>query len=320
MAPLPGACARRRPDTWTLMQTTTRRRVLAGLAGLAAASLSLGGYAFAVEPRWRLGVARYRLRPPGWPAGLALKLAVVADLHAGEPAMPAARVEAIVARTNALQPDAILLLGDYEASHKWLTRRIRPAEWAPLLGALRAPLGVHAVLGNHDWWDDWEAHQRRRGPTAGRRALERAGIPVYENDVVRLVKDGRAFWLAGLGDQVAFRIGRDGRRWLFQGVDDLPATLAKITDAAPVIMMAHEPDIFARMPGRVALTISGHTHGGQVRLAGWSPWVPSRFGNRYAYGHIVEGGRNLVVSGGLGCSLLPVRFGVPPEIVEIDIA
>lgn len=297
----------------------TRRGVLTGLAGLAAGAAALGGYAFAVEPLWRLSITRYRLTPPGWPAGLKLKLAVVADLHAGEPQMGPARIADIVARTNALGADAILLLGDYDAKHNWLTRQIEPAEWAPLLADLKAPLGVHAVLGNHDWWHDWQAHAARKGPVAARRALERVGIPVYENDAVRLVKDGRPFWLAGLGDQVAFRIGRQGRRWLFRGVDDLPGTLGKIGDEAPVVLMAHEPDIFSRMPDRVALTISGHTHGGQVRLLGWSPVVPSQFGNRYAYGHVVEEGRHLIVSGGLGCSILPVRFGVPPELVLVEV-
>jgi predicted MPP superfamily phosphohydrolase len=73
------------------------------------------------------------------------------------------------------------------------------------------------------------------------------------------------------------------------------------------------------VPQRVSLTLSGHTHGGQFRLFGRSPVVPSRFGNRYAYGHIVEGGRKIIISGGLGCSIAPVRFGVPPEIVVIDL-
>ena len=90
-----------------------------------------------------------------------------------------------------------------------------------------------------------------------------------------------------------------------------------MTDDAPVILMAHEPDIFAEVPNRVALTVSGHTHGGQVRLAGFTPIVPSKFGSRYAYGHIVEDGRHLVVSGGLGLSGLPIRFGSPPEVVLV---
>jgi predicted MPP superfamily phosphohydrolase len=86
--------------------------------------------------------------------------------------------------------------------------------------------------------------------------------------------------------------------------------------------MAHEPDVFPRVPPRVSLTLSGHTHGGQVRMFGWSPVVPSEFGNRYAYGHVVEGGRHLIVSGGLGtvsAGLAPVRLGVPPEIVVVEL-
>jgi predicted MPP superfamily phosphohydrolase len=151
--------------------------------------------------------------------------------------------------------------------------------------------------------------------------LERVGIPVYENDAVRLSKDGHALWLAGLGDQMAFIRGRRKRAWrTFEGVDDLSGTLAKVSDDAPVVLLAHEPDVFPRVPERVALTLSGHTHGGQVRVFGYSPMVPSRYGNRYAYGHMVEDNRHLIVSGGLGCSILPVRIGVPPEIVMVDVA
>ena len=105
----------------------------------------------------------------------------------------------------------------------------------------------------------------------------------------------------------------------FTGLDDLNATLAKVTDDAPVILMIHEPDAFTEVPSRVALTLAGHTHGGQVRIFGYSPVVPSAYGNRFAYGHVVEDGRHLIVSGGLGCSVLPVRFGVPPEINLIEL-
>ena len=121
----------------------------------------------------------------------------------------------------------------------------------------------------------------KRGPTRTRLHLEDAGIPVYENDVVRLEKNGHGFWLAGLGDQWAFH-GRHSRlrrigRYHSDGVEDLPGMLAKITDDAPVVMMAHEPDVFAITPDRVALTVSGHTHGGQVRPFGLAPVVPSAF-------------------------------------------
>ncbi len=100
------------------------------------------------------------------------------------------------------------------------------------------------------------------------------------------------------------------------GVDDLGATLAKIKDDAPVILMAHEPDVVRRVPSRVALQLSGHTHGGQVRLLGWSPISPS--GRELAYGHIRKN-CDLVVSGGLGCSIMPFRLGVPPEIVLVTL-
>jgi predicted MPP superfamily phosphohydrolase len=245
---------------------------------------------------------------------------VIADVHAGGPLMPAERIRAIAERTNELKPDIIVLLGDFAASHRFKTRSVAPEEWAEALSVLEAPLGVHAILGNHDWWDDLTAQRSGQGPVIGRRMLERFGIPVYENDAVRLEKDGHAFWLAGLGDQLAFvRPMRRRRRTTRRGVDDLPGTLAKVTDEAPVILLAHEPDIFTQVPERVSLTLSGHTHGGQVRLFGYSPRVPSRFGNRYAYGHIVENNRHLVVSGGLGCSILPVRIGVPPEVVMVDV-
>ena len=102
-------------------------------------------------------------------------------------------------------------------------------------------------------------------------------------------------------------------------MDDLAGTLRQVTDDAPVILMAHEPDIFPHVPDRVALTVAGHTHGGQIRVLGYAPVVPSRFGNRYVYGHIVEEERNLVVSAGLGCSWCRSGSGAPPEIVIIEI-
>jgi predicted MPP superfamily phosphohydrolase len=222
-------------------------------------------------------------------------------------------VEEIVAAANALGSDLILLLGDYGAGHRFVTRPVSMRECAGAFRSLEAPLGVYAILGNHDWWDDLTAQKNRRGPVIARRELEAAGIPVLENDAIRLDKDGRPFWLLGLGDQLAL-LGRP-----LTGVDDLDGTLARLTDDAPAILLAHEPDIFPQVPGRVALTLSGHTHGGQVRLLGYSPIVPSGYGNRYAYGHVVENGRHLIVSGGLGTSIMPVRFGVPPEIVHLTL-
>ena len=293
----------------------TRRGFIGGLAGALAAGGAFASYAFGIEPNWRLGVTRYRLVPPGWPTGMKLKIAVVSDVHACEPYMSIARIEEIVDRTNRLGADLTVLLGDFMAGHRFTTGQVPSEDWARALAGLKAPLGVHAILGNHDWWTDRVAQRSRQGPIGARRALETAGIPVYENHAVRLQHGAHRVWLAGLGDQIAFPIGRSR----FIGVDDLAGTLAEVTDDAPVILLAHEPDIHPKVPARVALTLSGHTHGGQVRLFGYSPIVPSKFGNRFAYGHIVETGRNLIVSGGLGCSIMPVRFGVPPEIVEVQL-
>ncbi len=282
----------------------SRRHFLTGAAGVIGGAALVAGYAGAIEPGLRLVVTEYGLTPPGWPRDFSLKIAVIADPHAAEPYMSAARIEEIVAATNALKPDLVILLGDYEANHRFVTRSVPQETWARLWAECRAPLGVQAILGNHDWWFNLPRI---------RAALDAAGIPVMENDAVRLVHRGRPFWLLGLGDQIA-HIRAPGH---FEGVDDLPGTLAKVADDAPVILLAHEPDIFVEVPERISLTLAGHTHGGQIRLFGYSPVVPSRYGNRFAYGHIVERGRHMIVSGGLGCSIAPVRLGVPPEIVLV---
>jgi predicted MPP superfamily phosphohydrolase len=185
-----------------------------------------------------------------------------------------------------------------------------------VLAGLKAPLGVHAILGNHDWWEDKTVQREGKGLTVARRALEASGIPVYENDAKRLSKGGRPFWLAGLGDQLAYMPARRFRPVRRIGVDDLGATLSKVTDDAPIVLLAHEPDVARRVPARVALQLSGHTHGGQVRLFGWSPVSPS--GQQLAYGHI-RMNCDVIVSGGLGCSFMPFRLGVPPEIVLVSL-
>ena len=291
-----------------------RRRFLGLLGGVASGLFAFGGYAFGYEPFYRLDVARYQFTPPGWPPSLRLRIAALSDIHASDPFMTAERIRQIVARTNSLEPDIIVLLGDYVFGHSYQFRRLANAEWAVELARLQAPLGVHAILGNHDWWDT--PKDPRRGADAVRQALSSASIPVLENDAIRLSKDGQPFWLLGLGDQLALSFN-DG--WNWRGVDDLPATLAKLSDDAPAILLAHEPDIFVKVPARVSLTLSGHTHGGQLRLFGWSPVIPSRYGNRFAYGHVVENERHLVVTGGLGVSRIPLRFGVPPEIALVTL-
>jgi predicted MPP superfamily phosphohydrolase len=296
----------------------TRRHLIRSIGGLSALGLSTAAYGVGIEPVLRLRVTRYHPAPRQWPADFPLKIAVIADIHACDPWMSLERIAGIVDRTNALNADIIVLLGDYVAGMHQVTRIIPASEWARVLAGLKAPLGVHAVMGNHDYWVDRTVQQAGRGSTVAQRALEAVGIPVYENDVVRLTKDGRAFWLAGLGDQLAFLPARHFRTTERFGADDLDATLAKVTDDAPVILLAHEPNIAPRVPARVALQLSGHTHGGQVRLLGWSPAVSPQHGLRLAYGHF-RLKCDLIVSGGLGCSLMPIRVGVPPEIVEVTL-
>ncbi|MDF0582405.1 metallophosphoesterase [Bradyrhizobium yuanmingense] len=296
----------------------TRRHLIRSIGGLSALGVSTAAYGVGVEPVLRLRVTRYHPAPRQWPADFPLKIAAIADIHACDPWMSLERIEDIVDRTNALNADLIVLLGDYVAGLHHVTRFIPSSEWARVLGRLKAPLGVHAVMGNHDYWDDRTVQRAGHGPTIAHRALEAAGIPVYENDAVRLTKDGRPFWLAGLGDQLAFLPARRFRNVVRFGADDLNATLAKITDDAPVILLAHEPNIAPLVPARVALQLSGHTHGGQVRLLGWSPAVAPKNGLRLAYGHF-RLKCDLIVSGGLGCSIMPLRVGVPPEIVEVTL-
>lgn len=284
----------------------TRRALLggAGLFGLAAASTVI--YAGAIEPDG-LVVTRYALTPPGWPAGQKLSIAVIADLHAGGPNMQLPHIRHIVNTANSLKADVVLMLGDFIANYRFPIEKVPDAVWAAELARLDAPLGKWAILGNHDWWYDI---------TGVRAALKSAEIPVLENDAVLLGPAGQRFWVAGIGDQIAFRLGH-GR---YRGVDDLPLLLSRIRTGDPVVLMVHEPDIFPRVPQRVALTLAGHTHGGQVRVPYvWPRFVPSRYGARFAYGHIVEDDRHMIVSGGLGTSIVPARLGVPPEVLHITL-
>lgn len=294
----------------------TRRDLLKWLARLSAAGVAAGTYGFIIEPGLLMRTQYYKFTPPRWTPGLKLRLIGLADPHIAEPYMSIERWGRIIDFANSLEGDVHLMLGDYATSHPLVTRRIQAPEMAAASRKLKAPLGTFAIMGNHDWWADRAAQKAGGGPTAGQKALEDNGITVLENKAVSLSKDGLPFWLSGTASIIA--LWRRGKG--FVGMDDLPGTLAQVTNDAPVIHLAHEPDLFVDIPDRVSLSLSGHTHGGQVRVMGYSPIVPSMFGNRFAYGHVEESGRHLIVSGGLGCSMLPVRFGMPPEIIVVDLA
>lgn len=296
----------------------TRRGVLklfgAGLLGLFATAL----YPL-VEAMGRPRIASYPLTPRGWTPGLRLRVAVLADIHACEPWMSVGRIEGICAQTQQLGADIILLLGDYVSGMSLTTERVPSADWAAALSKLHAPLGVHAILGNHDYWEDRTFQKDKSATPFVIAALQQAGIATYVNESIRLEKDGYPFWLAGLGDQMALLPGSVYGRKRMAGVDDLDTTLATITDDAPVLLMAHEPDVFPVVPERVSLTLSGHTHGGQINLFGWRPWAASLGSRRYPASYYDVDGRQLIVSRGLGCSMVPIRFGSWPEILLLEL-
>lgn len=294
----------------------TRRRLLTGL-GAMAATASFAGYATAYETGWALALTSYALSPPRWPGNLPLRIAVVADIHACYPWMSEQRIGDIVDLTNAQHPDLIVLLGDFVCTHRFVSGYVPPGAWAEQLARLQAPLGVYSILGNHDWWSAAVPTDPPDGSRSIRQALAEAKIPLLENQAIRLAQNGKPFWLIGLGDQLARAHRRPGAR----GVDDLPGAMRDINDDAPAILLAHEPYVFSRVPERIALTLCGHTHGGQINLPLiGSPFVDTRPGAKpYIYGLYAEGQRQLVVSGGLGTSLAPVRVLRPPEVVTIDL-
>jgi predicted MPP superfamily phosphohydrolase len=267
-------------------------------AALALSLFLLIVWAFGIEPD-SLVVREETIELPNWPGGFEnLRVAVLSDLHVGSPYIGAIKLNYIVARVNEGQPDLVVLLGDFMIQGVAGGKQVEPEYFAETLKHLHARLGVFAVLGNHDWWYD--------GPRV-RRALEAVGIRVLDDDVLRLERGGDAIWLIGLADA-------------WTNKTDIKGTLARVTDDKPIIALTHNPDLFARIPQRVVLTLAGHTHGGQVNL----PFVgrlrvPSEFGERYAAGHVVEGNHHLFVTTGVGTSIIPVRFRVPPEIVFLTL-
>jgi predicted MPP superfamily phosphohydrolase len=260
--------------------------------------LILGLWAFVIEPAW-LTTHRFTVQAPQWlPEHRGLKIAVLTDLHVGSPHNGLEKLKEVVERTNDEHPDLVVILGDLVIQGIVGGQFVEPEPIANVLQGLNARLGVIAVLGNHDWWFDGHRIER---------ALLGAGITVLENTAHRIQDQGKSFWVVGIAD-------------LWTRKPDIPGALSQVQGADPVILIAHNPDIFPDVPQRVSLTIAGHTHGGQVnfpivgRLV-----VPSKFGQRFAIGHIVEDGRHMFVSGGVGTSIFPVRFRVPPEVLTITL-
>lgn len=271
------------------------RLAIAALVALGA-GLALSAYAFGIEPR-RLVVERVSIASPGW-HGAPLRIVALGDIHVAGPHMSPARARDVVAEVDALAPDLVVLLGDYVHGHERLAasdegRRRAVTEGITALGGLRAPLGVVAVLGNHDVWYDREHVER---------ALRDASITVLVNAHTVIDRGGAPLVIAGLDDATT-------------GSPDYALALRGAPEAADVIVLTHSPDPFATSPPGVALTLAAHTHCGQVYV----PFVgravvPSAFGQRFACGLVRERDQALYVTAGLGTSILPVRFLTPPEI------
>jgi predicted MPP superfamily phosphohydrolase len=266
------------------------------------AAWALGVWAVLVEPHLLI-VREVRAESAAW-RGPPVRIGLIADVHVGNPQMSPARVARIAARMSALEPDLVLLAGDYIGGH--LNASQRPAreneaiaEGLAALGRIDAPLGTVAVLGNHDWWYDGEKVERLLGE---------AGVAVLENSALMVAAGDGELWVAGVADRASDRADPD---W--------DQALAAVPAGADVIGLGHRPDVFWRTPGRVALTAAGHSHCGQVYLPILGRYNISPGSARWPCGLYEEEGRLLYVSGGVGVSGLPARFRAPPEIVVVTL-
>ncbi len=259
------------------------------VAGLAV-SLFSGAYPFVVEPNW-LAVSRVDVPLPHLPPALdGFTIAQLSDFHLG-PDVSAGEVRRAVDVTNALQPDLVVLTGDYV-----IVSAADAAACAQELAALRAPFGVRAILGNHDFWTNEAIVDRH---------LRRAGFDLLRNEHRRLDVGDAALWLAGLED-------------VWAGQPDLDAALAGIPPDAIIVLLVHEPDFADWATGwGIALQLSGHSHGGQVRLPFLGAPILPYLAHKYPYGRRRVGDLWLYTNRGIGLIPPPVRFNCRPEITLV---
>jgi len=281
------------------MTLTRRKKQVLTVAGVLFLLIVCGlVWGVFIEPS-RLIVHQETIQIDNLPKELSgLRIALIADIHSGGPFIDDNKLRQIVELTNQQNPDLIVLLGDYMSPNSWHSQRVEPEVTAAAMKNLHAPLGVYAVLGNHDWWYN--------GGKV-RRAFEANGIPVLDDEVAEVKWQNGSFWLVGLAD-------------FWTRPQHVSETRAKVPQDAPVIAITHNPDVFPGLPQSVPLLLTAHTHGGQVNLPLiGTPIVPSRFGRKYTAGHVFENGHHMFVTTGIGTSILPIRFRVPPEIVILTI-
>lgn len=270
---------------------------LMALGGVGATTA--GAWGFLVEPRM-LKERHIRLETMRWPGHCRdLRIAVLGDFQVGAPWFKIKQLDKVVAKVNALEPDLIVLLGDYVIEGVLFGRFVQPRDIARSLGGLKARFGVYSVLGNHDWWHDGDEIWRE---------LQSVGIRVLENESVPVdLPEGR-IWIAGLADESTRQ-------------PCMVTTFDPVPHDEPVIALAHDPVTFFNIPDRAVVTFAGHTHGGQLRLPLLgTPYPVGGTPRRMAYGLVEEEGRHIYVTSGLGTSAVPARFNMPPEIAMVTLA
>jgi uncharacterized protein len=266
------------------------------------AALLLGAlWSFGIEPRW-VALRWVPHQVEGWRGPPGMKVAVAADWHLTNRAwwrvMTVQRATEIVDEINAARPDLILLPGDFIADRDYRPVNAATAEdeIAEVLGKLKAPLGVYAVLGNHDWW---------HGGGRFAAALRRQGIRVLENEAAPL--SGTALWIAAVGDHST-------------GHSHALAALTFLPQGAQALVFMHDPASLFELPRVRGLVVAAHTHGGQVYLPGVGALVvPGAAPRAWAHGWVRHNGNRAYVTSGLGVSILPVRFNMRPEWVMFTI-
>lgn len=281
----------------------------------AAATLALP-YGYFIEPH-RLVINSQELKIANWNREFdGLRIVAVSDIHGGSNGVDVAKLRKIVEIVNLQNPDLIVLLGDYVSQ----TGERGPDGKRPLkmpvetitanLVGMRARHGVFAVLGNHDGWHD---------DSAIANALTSLGYKVLNGEVAEIERNGAKLRILGLKDHLQME-SVEG----FSG--DARKLLAPSEGTGDVLVLEHSPDIAPVINGDtpvsrdLKLMITGHTHGGQVWLPVFGrPIIPSSFGQKYAAGHIKENGLDIFVTTGVGTSILPFRFMVPPEIAVITV-
>lgn len=285
---------------WATLSPRKRWALFAAIA-VVEVGYWLNVYAWFVEPN-QLVVQRVEIVSEDW-RGPPLTIAAISDTHVGGPHVDAARMGRIVQRINALRPEMVVLLGDYVNGHKHPFERT-PAENQEITGgiavfaAIRARYGVVGVIGNHDVWYD---------RTDVQSAMENAGVAtLWNRHIVIRRSGGEPIVVAGLAD---FTTGEPN---FADALDGAP-------EGANTIVISHSPDPFAEMPRGPALMLAGHGHCGQVTIPFVGRPIVPLVNERYACGLVQEDGKQMYVTGGIGTSMIPVRFLNPPEIVLITL-